>query len=78
MGGSSWSLVCKGSCSCAPCGIADNDSSRTAVARGVAGDDSIGAHTVGSRVAGNDSIGAHTVGSRIAGDDSTGPDTVDT
>ncbi len=63
MGGSSWSLVCKGRGSGAPCGVVRNDSS--------------GPDTVACGIAGNEFSGPDTVACGIAGNDSSGPDTVD-
>jgi len=63
MGGSSRSLVCKGSCSRAP--------------RGIAGNDASGPDTVACGIAGNDSRGRDAVACRIAGNDFRGPDTID-
>ncbi len=79
MGGSSWSLVCKGRGSCAPCGVVRNDSSGPdTVACGIAGNEFSGPDTVACGIAGNDSIGPDTVDAcGLAGNDSSGPDTVD-
>ncbi len=71
MGGSSWSLVGKGSCSCARCGVADNDSSGpNTVACGIAGNNSGCPDTVACDVAGNDGC-PDMVACVITGNDST-------
>ncbi len=84
MGDSSWSLVCESSCSCAPCGVADSESSGpTTVACGNAGNDPIdpiGPDAVVCDTAGNDVSCPDTVACRNAGDDpidAIGPDTID-
>ena len=78
MGGSSWSLVCASSCSCALCGVADNDSSGpNTVACGIAGNDSSGPDMVACRIAGNDFRGPDTVACGVAGNGCSGPDTID-